>query len=95
VQQHGRSGKVLRRPPEEWQGISVGVGVDVCTFIGVSVVVARRTACRRRRCAVVQLIGSRTALAPVAVPFAGLPLHRNILRRASIAGLGIHAKLLV
>jgi hypothetical protein len=43
----------------------------------------------------VRLIGSQTALAPVAVPLAGLPLHRNVLRRASITGLGIHAKLLV
>jgi hypothetical protein len=33
----------------------------------------------------VRLIGSRTALAPVAVPLVGLPLHRNVLRRASIA----------
>jgi hypothetical protein len=43
----------------------------------------------------VRLIGSQTALAPVAVLLAGLPLHRNVLRRASITGLGIHAKLLV
>jgi hypothetical protein len=43
----------------------------------------------------VGLIGSLTALAPVVVPLAGLSLHRNILRRASIVGLGIHAKLLV
>jgi hypothetical protein len=43
----------------------------------------------------VRLIGSRTALASVVVPLAGLSLHRNILHRASIAGLGIHAKLLV
>jgi hypothetical protein len=43
----------------------------------------------------VRLIASRTALAPLVVPLAGLSLHRNILRRASIAGLGIHAKLLV
>jgi hypothetical protein len=60
------------------------------------------------------LIGSRTALAPVIVPLAGFPLHRNVLRNASvtvplsglplhrnalrrllIAGLGIHAELLV
>jgi hypothetical protein len=46
-------------------------------------------------CAAVRLVGNWTALAPVIVPLAGLPLHRNILRQASIAGLGIHAKLLV
>jgi hypothetical protein len=42
----------------------------------------------------VRLIGSRTALASVAVPFAWLPLHRNVLRGASIAiplsGLPLH-----
>jgi hypothetical protein len=42
----------------------------------------------------VRLIGSRTALAPVTVPLAGLPLHRNVLRRASItvplSGLPLH-----
>jgi hypothetical protein len=43
----------------------------------------------------VQLIGSRTALAPVTIPLVGLPLHRNVLRRASIAGLDNHAELLV
>jgi hypothetical protein len=62
----------------------------------------------------VWLISSRTALAPVTVPLAGFPLHRNVPRRASviiplsglplhrnalrrllIAGLGIHAELLV
>jgi hypothetical protein len=43
----------------------------------------------------VRLIASRTVLAPLVVPLAGLSLHRNILRRASIVGLGIHAKLLV
>jgi hypothetical protein len=61
----------------------------------------------------VRLIGSQTTLAPVAVslaglllhrdvlrqasivvPLSGLPLHRYALRRLSIAGLGIHAKLL-
>jgi hypothetical protein len=34
-------------------------------------------------------------LAPVAVPLVGLPLHRNVLRGASVVGLGIHAELLV
>jgi hypothetical protein len=34
------------------------------------------------------------ALAPVVVPLVGLPLHRNVLRRLSIVGLGVHAKLL-
>jgi hypothetical protein len=31
-----------------------------------------------------QLIGSRSALTPVFIPFAGLTLHKNVLRRASI-----------
>jgi hypothetical protein len=114
AQQHGRSGEVLRRPPEERRGISVGVGVNVRASVGALVVVERRPACRRRRRAAVRLTGSQTTLAPVAVPLAGLPLHRNVLRQASIvipfsglplhryalrrlsiAGLGIHAKILV
>jgi hypothetical protein len=40
------------------------------------------------------MIGSSTALVPVAVPLAGLPLHRNVLRRASVtvslSGLPLH-----
>jgi hypothetical protein len=40
------------------------------------------------------MIGSRTALVPVAVPLTGLPLHRNVLRRASVtvslSGLPLH-----
>jgi hypothetical protein len=32
----------------------------------------------------VRLISSRTALVPVAVLLAGLPLHRNVLRRVSV-----------
>jgi hypothetical protein len=43
----------------------------------------------------VQLVGSRTALAPVVVTLVGLPLHRNVLHWASIVRLSIHAKLLV
>jgi hypothetical protein len=43
----------------------------------------------------VQLICSRTTLTLVVVPLAGLFLHRNVLRRPSVAGLGIHAKLLM
>jgi hypothetical protein len=43
----------------------------------------------------VWLIGSRSVLTPVVVPLAGLLLHRNDLRSSSVAGLGIHAKLLV
>jgi hypothetical protein len=43
----------------------------------------------------VQLIGSRTALAPVVVPLAGLLLHRNNLRTSSVVGIGIHAMFLV
>jgi hypothetical protein len=43
----------------------------------------------------VRLVCSWVALAPVVIPLVGLPLHRNILRRLSIARLGAHAKLLV
>jgi hypothetical protein len=46
-------------------------------------------------CAVRRLVDSRTALASVVVPLAGLLLHRNVLCRSSIAGLGIHTQLLV
>jgi hypothetical protein len=42
----------------------------------------------------VRLVCSQAALAPVAIPLAGLPLHRNVLCRLSIAGLGIGAELL-
>jgi hypothetical protein len=42
----------------------------------------------------VRLIGSRTALAPIVVPLAGLFLHRNVQRRPSVVVLGIHAQLL-
>jgi hypothetical protein len=42
----------------------------------------------------VRLFCSRTALAPVAIPLTGLPLHRNVLHRASIVvpllGLPLH-----
>jgi hypothetical protein len=50
--------------------------------------------CRRRRCTAARLISSRTALAPVVVPLEGLLLHRNILRKLSVAVLGLHAQLL-
>jgi hypothetical protein len=42
----------------------------------------------------VWLVCSLSVLMPVAIPLAGLPLHRNVLRRASIAvpflGLPLH-----
>jgi hypothetical protein len=41
-----------------------------------------------------RLVRSRAALAPVAISLAGLPLHRNVLRRLSIARLGVNAELL-
>jgi hypothetical protein len=41
------------------------------------------------------LVGSQMTLAPVIIPLMGLPLHRKILCWALIAGLGIHAELLV
>jgi hypothetical protein len=71
AQQDGHSGKVLRRPPEEWRG--VGVHISVRATIGASVVVKLWPTCRRRRCAAVRLVCSRTALAPVDVPLMGSP----------------------
>jgi hypothetical protein len=42
----------------------------------------------------VRLVCSRTALAPVDIPLMGSPLHRNVLRWASIvvplSGLALH-----
>jgi hypothetical protein len=90
AQQHGRNGEVLGRLPEEWRSISIGVGVDIRALIGASVVVARRSTCRRRWCAAVRLVGSQTALASVAVPLAWLLLHWS-----SVTGLGIHVRFLV
>jgi hypothetical protein len=86
TQQHGYRDKVLRRPPEEQQGVSVGV--DVSTHVGVLVIVACRSSCRRRWCAAPWLLSSRAALTSVAIPLTGLPLHREILCRSSVAGLG-------
>jgi hypothetical protein len=43
----------------------------------------------------VRLLNSRTALTPVAIPLTGLLLHRDIMCRLSIAGLGIHPQFLV
>jgi hypothetical protein len=88
AQQHGCSGEVLGRPPEEWRCFVVRV--DVRARVGASIV-AGSGACR---CATARLIGSRSAPTPVFIPFAGLALHRNILREASIAipimGLALH-----
>jgi hypothetical protein len=41
-----------------------------------------------------RLVRSRASLAPVAIPLAGHPLHRNFLRKLPIARLGVNAKLL-
>jgi hypothetical protein len=35
------------------------------------------------------------ALTPVSIPLMGFLLHRDVLCRSSVAGLGIHAQLLV
>jgi hypothetical protein len=90
AQQHGRSGKVLRRPPTEWRSVSIGIR----TLVGVSVVVGLWPARRWRRCISMRLVRSWAALASVANPLAGLPLHRNILRGLSITRLSVHAELL-
>jgi hypothetical protein len=85
----------LGRPLEEWRSVSISVGIDVCALVGASVVVGRQPACRWHWCAAVWLISSRMALASVAVPLTGLLLQRNVLRRSSVVGLVIDAKLLV
>jgi hypothetical protein len=41
-----------------------------------------------------RLVRSRAALAPIAISLTGLPLHRNILCRLSIARFGVNAELL-
>jgi hypothetical protein len=43
----------------------------------------------------VRLVDSRTAFTPVTIPLAGLLLHRDVLCKSLVAGLGIHAQLLV
>jgi hypothetical protein len=42
----------------------------------------------------VRLVCSQAVLAPVVIPLAGLPLHRNVLHVLSIARLGVDVKLL-
>jgi hypothetical protein len=42
-----------------------------------------------------QLLGSQTVLAPLAITFTGLLLHRDILCRSSVTRLGVHPQLLV
>jgi hypothetical protein len=57
TQQHGCSGEVLRCPPEEQWGITVGVGVNVRSLVGTSVVVTHTSSGRRRRGAGSRLFG--------------------------------------
>jgi hypothetical protein len=96
ARQHVRSGKVLGRPPEEWR--CVGVRVDVRASVDASIVVKLRHTRRWRRCTTTWLTCSRSALTPVSILLAGLALHRNVLRWASIAilivGLALHQHLL-
>jgi hypothetical protein len=42
-----------------------------------------------------RLLGSRAALAPLAIPLMGLLLHGDVLCRSSAAGLGVHPRFLV
>jgi hypothetical protein len=81
AQQLGRGGKVLGRPPEERRCIGVGVRAS----IGASIVVGLRHMRGWRRCAAAWLVYSRMTFALVAIPLMGLTLHRNVLRRESIA----------
>jgi hypothetical protein len=59
--------------------------------MGVSVVVACSSPGRGRWCAGSRLFGSWAALPPLAIPLTGLLLHRDILRRLSVAGLWVHS----
>jgi hypothetical protein len=43
----------------------------------------------------VRLLGSRTALTPVAIPLTGLLLHGDVLCRSSVARLDFHPQFLV
>jgi hypothetical protein len=90
VQQHGRSGKVLRRPPEEWRGVSIDIRIDVRTLIGALVVVSCRPTSWWRWSAAMRLLGSRITLTQVTIPLMGLLLHGDVLCRSSVAGLDIH-----
>jgi hypothetical protein len=65
----GCSSKVSRCPLEEWRSINVSVR----SLIGASVVVGLWPALRQRRCVAMRLVRGRAALAPVAIPLAGLP----------------------
>jgi hypothetical protein len=97
VQQHGCIGEVLRRPPEEWWGVgvSLGVGVEVSSLVVVSVIVACSSPGQRHWCTGSGLFGGWAVLLPLAVPLTGLLLHRDILCRLSVAGLWIQPQLLV
>jgi hypothetical protein len=95
AQQHGCSGELLRCPPEERHGISVGVGIDVSALVGTSVLVARSPQSRYRWCAGPRLLGSRAALAPLAIAFTGLLLHEDVLCGLSVARLRVHPQLLM
>jgi hypothetical protein len=43
----------------------------------------------------VRLVGSRTVVTSLVVPLAGLLLHRDVMCGSSVAGLNIHAQLVV
>jgi hypothetical protein len=73
----------LRRPPEEWWGVTVGVGVDVGVdvrvLIGVLVFIMRMFSSQWCRGAGSGLLSGRSTLLPLAVSFAVLLLHRDLL----------------
>jgi hypothetical protein len=87
TQQHGCSGKVLQRLPEEWRGINVDIGVDVHTLVGASFIVTRTSSGRRRRVAGSRLFGGWAALLPLIVPLTGLFQHWDHLSRLPVTGL--------
>jgi hypothetical protein len=72
----------LRRPPEEWRGVTFGadVGVNVHALTGMSVVFVRAPLSQRSRGAGSGLLGSGTTVLPFVVSLMALLLHRDLLR---------------
>jgi hypothetical protein len=89
AQQHGCGGEVLRRLPEERWGITVGVGVDVRTLVGASVIVTRTSSGQRCRGAGSRLFDSKTTFLSLVVPLTRLFLHRDHLWGRQWCGLPV------
>jgi hypothetical protein len=83
AQQHGRSGQVLGRPPENRR--CVDTDVEIRAFVGALIIVGLW--CTRRWCrrTAVRLTCGRTTFSSVVVPVAGLALNRDVPREAPVA----------